>query len=448
MTDAPESLLEVDQIDNVLDAPTQSQPVVVVQYSSKRRPPFLVMGLILLAIGGILFYHHKVVEQLRAQNLASKRDLQSWKERFHIEAVQTDLLPAVPVSTPPPKPTGPTRSHEKTSTSSPASPLDSKTRNQPPVELGKVEADLSMVPDGVQAGSRPPQAQQPLGTAPNPGITDQAQSPIASVDLPLQARQSPVTPIPSEPSNAVKPAIATGAHQPSTLPSSSTPTAIPSADEHVPLVQSPAKPEPTAVASATIPVLVQPDRPLPSKEETLRMIQEEAAQKQEEIRQKVADKAVDVHRLRYEERIRFHQELREALEAHGRNAAQAIEQLCNRYGYEADSRRVVKGSQYWFTSIKPISYKADKIRLELDLPEATILNFIWDGLYSRVRTRDGPRDANEARVRAALLLLNNCKLTPLEETSRSTALGSDDAGGTSRQGSNPTSKGAAPTPPR
>ena len=94
----------------------------------------------------------------------------------------------------------------------------------------------------------------------------------------------------------------------------------------------------------------------------IRMIQEEAIQKQEEIRRQVEDKAIEIYRLRYEERIRFHQDLRQVLEQNGRHAGAAIDQLCVRYGYEADRRRVTRGSRIWSGPAKPYAYRASKIR--------------------------------------------------------------------------------------
>ncbi len=71
-------------------------------------------------------------------------------------------------------------------------------------------------------------------------------------------------------------------------------------------------------------------------------------QKQEEIRHQVEDKAIEIRRLRYEERVRFHEELQEALEQYGRKAGPAIDQLCTRYGYESDPDRFEQGSRIWF----------------------------------------------------------------------------------------------------
>ncbi len=41
----------------------------------------------------------------------------------------------------------------------------------------------------------------------------------------------------------------------------------------------------------------------------------------------------------------------------------------------------------------------------LDLPETVILDFLSDDFHAQVRTRNGPRNENEVRIRAAHRLL-------------------------------------------
>jgi hypothetical protein len=42
----------------------------------------------------------------------------------------------------------------------------------------------------------------------------------------------------------------------------------------------------------------------------------------------------------------------------------------------------------------------------LDLPETAILNFLSDEIHLRIGAREGPRNRNEVRIRAAKMLLN------------------------------------------
>ncbi len=194
-------------------------------------------------------------------------------------------------------------------------------------------------------------------------------------------------------------------------------------------------------------VAVPADPPLPSKEETLRQIEVEALQKQEEIRHQVEDKAVEIHRLRDQERMRFHDELRDTLEQYGRRAGAAIDQLCVRYGYESDRNRLMRGSQIWNSGMR-LSRRVAEIR-KLDLPETAILNFLSDDLHAQVRKRDGPRDSNEVRVRAALLLLDKCELPSNEEASNPPALGAEGgAAVANRPVGKPSSKAPAAARPR
>jgi hypothetical protein len=423
MSDVAESLLEVDRIDEVLEAADPPQPVVVIQYASKSRARFWILALmILISLGAGLAYHRLVVIQLQAQAHAVRRDLESWKERFHIESARAEILPDVKDVTPStPQPAVPAPVDPESTRAKIATTPDSVAQKESPVEVGK-DRDRSPAP------------------APSPTVIGSA----AATTSPAQVPGSPVEPTLQEsddPAPRSHEAVALG---PPGIAQPSTTTTSPRSDLPDALAASPVKgsessPVPSAAPPGT-PVAVSPEPPLPSREETLRMIEAEAVQKQEEIRQQVEDKAVEVHRLRYEERVRFHEELRKALELHGQNAGEAIDQLCKRFGYESDSRRIMIGHNYWFMSIKPFGYRAARIRKELDLPETAILNFISDGLNERLRARGGPRDGNEVRVRAAILLLNKCEIPSFEEAGRPTAINSGGAPGTTRQTGMPSSK--------
>ena len=72
------------------------------------------------------------------------------------------------------------------------------------------------------------------------------------------------------------------------------------------------------------------------------------------------DQQIEIRRLRYEERVRFHQELREALNLHGVRAGTAIDQLCDRYGYESDNVRFEKASRVWTMSNRPLAYRVGR----------------------------------------------------------------------------------------
>jgi hypothetical protein len=405
MSHDAENLLEVDRIDEVLEAADPPQPVVVVQYARKGLPWFWIMALIILTpIGGLLIYHRLVVEHLRSQTLAAKRELASWKERIRIEAEREALPAELPITRP-------------------ADVITERGRS-PSIEGGVVRDTESTAPRATFTGDSPARDLAPAPPVPgSPAVAGAlAQAPKSSIEAP--------------PPVAVEPAGEPG----TTSPRAEVPDA---------LAQSSAKaessPAPT-VAPPSTPIAVRAEPPLPSKEETLRAIQEEAVQKQEEIRHQVEDKAVEIHRLRYEERIRFHQDLRQILDQHGRQAGPAIDQLCVRYGFEADRIRIARGSRIWSSRGKPLAARVWQIR-GLDLPETAILNFMSDDLHARLHTPDGPRDSNEVRVKAARLLLH-CELPPFDELVRSLAAGEPGATDANRRPANPSSKATAVAPAR
>jgi hypothetical protein len=70
--------------------------------------------------------------------------------------------------------------------------------------------------------------------------------------------------------------------------------------------------------------------PLPTKEESLRQIVEEAAKKQAEIDGYDEEKLAEIRALRQGERIKFREELRETLRSFGNNAGPEIDKLAKR----------------------------------------------------------------------------------------------------------------------
>ncbi len=450
MSDDADHLLEVDRIEEVLEGTDQPQPVVVIQYKKKGLPSSWVMALfVLIPIGGMVFYYHREFKRLESKERAAKRDLESWKERFRIETVQEELIPVkrVIAGSSSEESTGPMV--DKSS----AIPADSGTGKgasagivesrvpSPTVMVVTVPESKSALTGASSVGDAPVQT-------PNPSPSTPSSMELAKT----QPNDSP-SPLEASPPGSVEPSGpslgAATVGTPSVVPPSPATSPARADVADAPVRPSPFEPGsgPAAIGGPPVtPVAVQPEPPLPSKEETLRMIEEEAAQKKDEIRRQVSDQAVEIRRLRYEERLRFHRELREALDSLGRQAGPAIDQLCVRYGYETDSRRVARGIQYWFASTQPFVHRARWIRDKLDLPETAILNFISDGLHARLHTPGGPRDSNELRVRAAKILLT-CSLTESGETSRMTANDPRTTPSATRRPSNPTSRAEAAARP-
>jgi hypothetical protein len=106
-----------------------------------------------------------------------------------------------------------------------------------------------------------------------------------------------------------------------------------------------------------------------------------------------------------EERIKFHEELRQILETNGKESGEQIDDLVRRSGRLLDQKTAVRAKALWKQLGLSQVAKVSKLRA-IDVPEANILNYISDSLYPRMRSPGGPRDGNELRVRAARYLLS------------------------------------------
>jgi len=145
-------------------------------------------------------------------------------------------------------------------------------------------------------------------------------------------------------------------------------------------------------------------QPLPSKEETMRQIEEEAANNQAKVQQMEEREAADLRSFRYQERVKFRDELRAVLQEHGNQAGPEINQLAKRYSFDKDPERLIQATRVWRQARASQAAKVKTIRA-LELPEALILDFLSDDFHAKVRTPGGPRNENEVRVRAANRLL-------------------------------------------
>jgi hypothetical protein len=145
--------------------------------------------------------------------------------------------------------------------------------------------------------------------------------------------------------------------------------------------------------------------PLPTKEESLRQIAQEAAKKKSEVDGLEENKQAELHTIRQSERIKFREELREVLQTFGNAAGPEIDKLAKRYGYDIDRERALRARYAWKFTRTTMESKV-RITRALDLPEAAILNFLSDEIHLQIGTREGPRNRNEVRIRAARMLLN------------------------------------------
>jgi hypothetical protein len=456
--------LESDDLDRDLEKAAPPPPVVVVQYKKRGIPSWIAFPLIVaIPILSILAYHRLVVEPYRSRAAEAERVLETWIKTTRpgdVSSVQRSTssaaegatgLDAVPASVA-------SLSHEKSAA------VAAVGVAPPAAQSPQLPSSSSAVPPSSAPGTASPstsvaKAPTPPAFTPPSGATG---SPAAAVGMGaaiLAAAQAT-----DSPSNAdggqLPPAqgVGSAAGDPNANPQRSTatrkappataalamleqaengavsaPAASPMDD---PKDRSPDSPGGSRIGgvhtrSAGIPAddaIDQPAgskaatrqdetranaagrqgtagfEPLPTREESLRAIAEEAARKQTEIADSRLDRKAEVEALRAEDRVKFRNELREVLRVHGNKAGDEIDRLARRYGYEASSTAYDKALQIW--KFGRMSQQA-KVRLirSLDLPESVILDFLSDNQHGRVRTRAGPRNENEVRVRAARQLL-------------------------------------------
>ena len=86
-------------------------------------------------------------------------------------------------------------------------------------------------------------------------------------------------------------------------------------------------------------------------------------------------------------------------------AGPEIDKLAKRSTFDVDPLKYEQAVKTWRYKSGSLLAKVRLIR-SLDLPETVILDFLSDDQHALLRSRKGPRNENEVRVRAALQLLN------------------------------------------
>lgn len=172
---------------------------------------------------------------------------------------------------------------------------------------------------------------------------------------------------------------------------------------------------PIEIAAATPPTVEPPKAaapdpeaplaPLPTKEESLRQIKAESEALKAKIAQGWQERHLTDHEAFLTEQSRFRDDLRDALRSDPKKIGAQIDSLAKRYNYGVDPKLQGLAQAIWGSRLT-IKEKIARIRA-LALPETVILNLLSDDLHLRVHTRDGPRDENEVRRRAARILLSH-----------------------------------------
>jgi hypothetical protein len=433
-----------------------SQPMVVVQYRQRGVPWWLLSLLTVFApICAILVYHSLVVGRYRAQAVESAAAFRTWLNNATGAESKKSAEPALPLalnSQPIPSPAQ-AGAAAVPSTGVPVTARDQAGGIASAVTApGPVQSDVSPANGKAVPG---PQAQEAPSSGVDRSVASSAVNPVApmtqgpaagSTGLPSSGVVEGVASKSSDTrgSSAPKPAVdrappnssatATAAlefiarnqgrlpaavrspfddpveetdQSKSVRPGEMNPTghssqpAIARAEEKRPI----GEPSRTAVPPA-IP-------PLPTKEETLRQFEQEAAQNLAHDREMQEQKVAELRSFRYQERVKFRDELRAVLQQHGREAGPEINRLAQRSSYDTDPERLTQALHIWRVSRTSQPAKAKMIRA-LDLPETVILDFLSDDFHTQVRTRNGPRNENEVRIRAAQQLLR-LELPPEEQ---------------------------------
>ncbi len=392
--------LETAHLEEVIESPPPTQPVVVIHYRSRGIPWYLVLPVVVLVpLGSLAMYYRGTARARRAlpPPVVSRPAAASQVEATPVET-------ALVVST-----AGNPGASKPTDGGMPLA-LNSLPRSADFLSLDTPGTGLpaALASAGKPAGS--PAAA--LESAVNPGTA------ASSSSLPATAGPAPA----AEPGKTELVAATTS--RPAARPAVTVGFSIPASDaspfDELPVSRAPL----TGIAESAEAVAgsepaggeMTPDlRQEPTREELIRDIQAEAAGKKAELSQlrsikDHAREALDAQaQARVEdERAAFHRELREAIRLGGRSASLEIESLCNRYGrnYSDDLRSKAK---YLLSHFGGKMTREGKVRLlrRYGIPEAGILDFIANEIhYHTVNSRNGPRDSSEVRVDAARQLLN------------------------------------------
>jgi hypothetical protein len=420
MSQASQNLLDDERIDEVLKTPDPTQTVVVVQYRTARLPWVLLIGVILIVplIGCAIYY--RITEGLRTQAALVARDmLKQWEEQKRLEADQRGPIRHEPSIAPTSTSVSAVKAQEA-AVVAPVPPGEHSGSDTPKVEAiaTTTKPVEGAAPGTAGAPSSPPMAAD--GPAVSPPIpSPRGLDPVADVKAPADPARSPLDdpdPTASDPAEPLFGGTAsrTGATaQPS--PGATLPGTAPPRVETAPAGVQPGIATTPSTAPPIQPIALPADPPLPSREETERQIRAEADQKKAERAREFEEKQAEDRRLQYDDRVRFHQELQEVVERFGNQAGMAIDQLCQKFDYQADPVSFARARQTWSLS-RTLAWRVREIR-KLDLPETVILNLLSDDFHAQLRKPKGPRNSNEVRVRAARLLLK-CGLPSPEEATR------------------------------
>jgi hypothetical protein len=395
MSEPAEVSLETDRLEQLLEVPAPVQPVVMIEYRSRGVPWWVQVPLVvMLPVLAVLYYRHALLEKYRER--VSNDAYLMQKSALEKAAV---LAPAPAVATAEPAPADVAQGPAPVAIVAEAAsaPSAKPTGAAPPVpervlpQVGPTGASETLVTDsGEQAKGR---------------VRSIFPSPFDSVDTAEGLQESggdstgrpsgpPGRPIPDDTPNTK----VAKAEEPSRVGDVSGPP------EGAATKPGSAERSPAGKAAGDRRKPVTAVEPLPSNEEFVDQLTQEAAQKNAEIVEEQEALAERTRTRQHEDRVRFHEELNQILTSQSTKMGLEIDDLVKRERGDLDPKLYGKARGIWRQPRLTMAQRANQIR-ELDVPESDILNFISDNLYANMHTRGGPRDGNEVRVRAAKLLL-------------------------------------------
>jgi len=260
----------------------------------------------------------------------------------------------------------------------------------------------------------PPEAFQVQGAFASSGesLPPVPPSPLTLESQPLHPGAS--TPVVEPPSSKVEePAVAI--ESPPTSTESVIPEESPDESEAAPLsIASTRRRDLVVEPDADPQPEVQADEPAPpTREELMERIRQEgllkqARQEELERRKHSASEEVEAEALARVagERDEFRRALQKILAADAPDAGAAIDALCSRYGrvYSNELKNRAYGSLSHYKGKMSREEEVQMLRA-IGVPEAGILDYLANRLHRSMRSRRGPRDADEVRVFAARQLL-------------------------------------------
>ena len=339
-------MLETDQLEQLLETPAPSPPVVVVQYRNRGVPSWIVLAIVLLFFAGLGLYHKLVVERNRIRAAQEAAQDRSILKRIEADrAAQPLVVRETGASTtvlPNPAPgAGDASGSSVIVPEAGIAPGVSETKVPSLANLSSPGAEGTSLPNPSQAGRigsaspTPPGVIGQSGPLPNlrPGLGNgdpgNPPAPIDGVGSTASVGKTDKT-FPAPTGDLADRSVEGGIRndQPVGAPDNvrKDPAAPPS-DAFAAALRPPGAEHRAGAADpdANAPgrdgqIGLKPLPPLPTAEESKRQIEEEAARKEAEINAQVANRNADLRSKWIEEQMKFREELEDVIRSKGMQA--------------------------------------------------------------------------------------------------------------------------------